>query len=79
MMDVWEVISFEIGELVKSKPHFSREKTAREMGHPYLYFFGDFYAAAMRRIRSSCSCLLSAPMVKASSRPNDSAYLMPSS
>jgi hypothetical protein len=37
------------------------------------------YAAAMRRIRSSCSCLLSAPMVKASRIPSDSANLMPSS
>ena len=31
------------------------------------------YAAAMRRIRSSCSSRLSAPMVKASSTPSDSA------
>ena len=35
--------------------------------------------AAIRRIRSSCSCLLSAPMVKASRTPDDRAYLMASS
>ena len=37
------------------------------------------YAAAMRRIRSSCCDLLSAPMVKASRTPGDNAYLMASS
>jgi hypothetical protein len=37
------------------------------------------YTAAMRRIRSSCSALLSAPMVMASSTPRFSAYLSASS
>ena len=38
-----------------------------------------FYTAAMRRIRSSCSALLSAPMVMASSTPRFNAYLSASS
>jgi hypothetical protein len=38
-----------------------------------------FYTAAMRRIRSSCSALLSAPMVIASSTPRFNAYLSASS
>jgi hypothetical protein len=36
-------------------------------------------AAAILRIKSSCSTLLSAPIVNASSTPSESAYLMPSS
>ena len=40
---------------------------------------GFDHALAMRRIRSSCCCLLSAPMVKASRMPSDSAYLIASS
>lgn len=37
---------------------------------------GNSYAAAMRRIRSSCSLLPSAPIVNASRRSRDSANLM---
>jgi hypothetical protein len=46
-------------------------KAARSFTRPH--------AAAILRIKSSCSPLLSAPTVNASSTPSESAYLMPSS
>ena len=53
-----------------------QKATARGTLRVYYATYATFSTLA---IRSSCSALLSAPMVNASSTPKDSAYLMASS
>ena len=65
------------GVLVDEVPHLHALWRSESVGR--LSLCAHYYAAEMRRIKSSCSCLFSAPMVNASSNPSDSAYLMPSS
>ena len=58
---------------------FAKEGGDFDLFHDALTRESPYYAAAILRIKSSCSALLSVPIVNASSTPELSANLIPSS